>query len=66
VTTGAVTAFDERRGIGSVRADDGTEYPFHATQIADGSRTIAVGAKVEFAVVPAQLGRWEAAAIHPC
>ena len=30
-------------GLGVVRGDDGTAYPFHCTQIADGSRTIAVG-----------------------
>ena len=32
---GTVTAFDERRGLGTVTAD-GREYPFHTTQIADG------------------------------
>ena len=61
--TGTVTAFDERRGLGEITADDGTTYPFHCTAIADGTRTIAVGTAVEFEVVPGQLGRWEAAAI---
>ena len=46
-----------------MRAADGTDYPFHSTRIADGTRTIAVGTSVEFEVVPGQLGRWEAAAI---
>ena len=63
---GTVTAFDDRRGLGTIRGDDGTDYPFHSTRIADGTRTIAVGATVEFEVVPGQLGRWEAAAINPC
>ena len=54
-------------GAGSARsrADDGTVYPFHCTVIADGTRTIAVGAAVEFEVVPGHLGRWEAAAVRP-
>jgi CspA family cold shock protein len=62
---GTVIAFDEHRGIGEVRADDGASYSFHCTEIADGTRTIALGAVVEFAVVPGHLGRWEAAAIEP-
>jgi CspA family cold shock protein len=60
---GTVTAFDEGRGRGVVTAADGTTYEFHATRIADGSRRIAVGTAVEFEVVPALLGRWEANAI---
>jgi cold shock CspA family protein len=62
---GTVTQFDDRRGLGTLRAADGTDFPFHATRIADGTRTIAVGTTVEFEVVPGQLGRWEAAAITP-
>jgi cold shock CspA family protein len=60
---GTVTAFDDGRGRGVVTADDGRAYEFHATRIADGTRRIAVGTKVEFEVVPAVLGRWEAGAI---
>jgi cold shock CspA family protein len=62
---GSVTSFDEHRGIGEVTADDGTVYPFHCTVIADGSRTIEVGATVEFEIIPGHVGRWEAAAIQP-
>jgi CspA family cold shock protein len=65
VMTGRVVAFDERRGLGEVEATDGTRYPFHCTQIADGSRTIAVGAAVEFEIAPALLGRWQARPITP-
>ena len=56
-------AFDEEKGYGSVRADDpeGRELFFHCTQIADGSRTIDVGADIEYEVVPGRRGRWEAA-----
>jgi len=64
VHRGVVREFDERRGIGAVEADDGRTYPFHCTRIADGSRTIAVGAPVEFDVAPGLPGRWEAVAIH--
>lgn len=58
---GTVTAFDDPRGLGEVTADDGTAYPFHCTQIADGTRTIVEGAAVTFDVVAGRLGRWEAA-----
>jgi cold shock CspA family protein len=62
-TDGTVTAFDEVRGRGVVTATDGATYEFHATRIVDGTRRIAVGTKVRFAVVPALLGRWEASTI---
>ena len=61
--TGVVMAFDEAKGWGTVRAEDGRELFFHCTAIADGTRTIEVGAEVEFDVVPGRLGRWEAAAV---
>ena len=61
---GTVGAFDERRGIGEIVADDGTVVPFHCTVIADGSRRIDPGTAVEFDVVPGLLGRWEAAAVE--
>jgi len=60
-----VLDFDERAGLGVVAADDGARYAFQCTRIADGSRTIAVGTRVTFVVVPAPLGRWEAARIRP-
>ncbi|HET9071913.1 MAG TPA: cold shock domain-containing protein [Acidimicrobiales bacterium] len=63
VTTGTVTDFDAEVGLGEVGADDGTVVRFHCTQIADGSRSIAVGTPVSFAVVPGRGGRWEAAAV---
>ena len=62
---GVVTAFDEHAGLGVARGDDGVDYPFHCTQIADGTRTIGVAAEVSFAVVPGRLGRWEAARLSP-
>jgi CspA family cold shock protein len=61
--SGVVVAFDVHRGLGDVEAD-GVAYPFHCTQIADGSRNVPVGAKVSFVVAPGPLGRWEAVDIR--
>jgi cold shock CspA family protein len=58
--TGVVIEFDDRRGLGVVLADDGRRLGFHCTAIADGTRTVAVGARVVFWVAPAHLGRYEA------
>jgi cold shock CspA family protein len=62
---GTVLTFDGPRGVGVVRADDGVEYPFHCTAIADGSRSIDEGVSVSFRVVAGRLGRWEAGAMAP-
>ena len=59
---GTVTAFDDAAGIGTITSDDGTAFPFHCTQIADGSRTIAVGTAVSFDLI-GRLGRYEASNI---
>jgi CspA family cold shock protein len=61
--TGTVTEFDDPKGWGTVTAADGAELFFHCSAIADGTRSIEVGTAVTFAVVPGNLGRWEAAAI---
>jgi cold shock CspA family protein len=60
---GVVEAFDAAVGLGTIRAMDGTIYPFHCIEIADGSRDIAVGAEVVFDLL-AKFGRWEAAGIR--
>jgi len=60
---GEVVAFDAECGLGTVRDAGGAELPFHCTQIADGSRTIAAGTPVVFVVAPGPLGRWEAASL---
>lgn len=62
---GTVVAFDAERGLGEVESADGRRYPFHCTRIADGTRTIPLGARVEFLVVPGLPGRWEAAQLRP-
>jgi cold shock CspA family protein len=64
-TTGVVIAFDVPVGLGTVRSADGVEVGFHCTQIADGSRDIAVGTSVEFVVLAGRHGCWEAGAIRP-
>ena len=60
---GVVSEFDEAAGLGTVTAADGTSYAFQCTQVADGSRTIDVGAAVSFAVRPWHRGRYEAVGI---
>jgi cold shock CspA family protein len=66
VTTheGEVRSFDAPRGVGVVVDEAGTEYPFHCTAIAGGTREIEPGTRVRFEVTPG-LGRWEAAALEP-
>ena len=63
--TGVVSDYDDPAGIGTVTAEGGAEHFFHCTAIADGSRTIDVGTRVRFTVVPGRLGRWEAADLRP-
>jgi cold shock CspA family protein len=61
--TGTVAEFDEGRGLGAITSAEGVTYPFHCTQIADGSRRIDVGRAVRFDLL-AKLGRYEATAIE--
>ena len=62
---GTITEFDAARGWGAVTGVDGVRAEFHCTQIADGSRSIAIGTTVRYRLQPGHLGRWEAAAITP-
>ena len=61
--TGTDTAFDESVGLGTITSEDGSEHLFHCIEIADGSRSIAVGAAVLFDLL-AKFGRYEAAHIR--
>ncbi len=61
--TGTVTAFDERRGLGTIRGEGG-EHTFHCTQLVDGTRTVRVGQRVGYRLVPGRRGDWEAAEIE--
>ena len=47
-----------------IEGDDGARLAFHCTQIADGTRDIAVGTNVSYEVVPGSLGAWEAGAVE--
>ncbi|MCU1351233.1 MAG: hypothetical protein JWM05_442 [Acidimicrobiales bacterium] len=64
-TAGTVAAFDDHAGHGTVRGDDGHEWYFHCTRIADGTRTIAVGTAVVFEVIAGPTRAWEATALRP-
>ena len=60
-----MTNFDDARGLGEIRLDDSPAvFPFHCVSIADGTRTIDVGAKVTFDAL-LKLGRREAGDIRP-
>ncbi|HET8930833.1 MAG TPA: cold shock domain-containing protein [Acidimicrobiales bacterium] len=61
---GTVASFDDHAGWGTLRIDDGAEVFFHCTQIADGTRTIPVGAAVTADVLPIGVGEWEAANVE--
>jgi cold shock CspA family protein len=60
---GQVESFDRDVGLGEVRGRDTRLYPFHCTEITDGTRDIAVGAEVSFIVAPGHKGMWEARAV---
>ena len=62
---GRVSAFDPRRGLGTVTDETGTEFDFHATAIADGSRRIDEGTAVTFCAAPGRRGRYEARSLVP-
>ena len=63
--SGTVVEFDAKRGLGVVESADGQRLSFHCIQIADGSRSVSVGAAVTYALAPGALGIWEAVAVSP-
>jgi cold shock CspA family protein len=58
--TGVVEEWDDPRGVGLVRADDGRALDLQCTHIADGSRTTTVGTRVRFVAAPGHHGHWQA------
>jgi cold shock CspA family protein len=62
---GTVVFFDPQTGLGEVETDDGERLGFHATAIADGSRSISAGAAVVLERRATHLGRFEAALVAP-
>jgi cold shock CspA family protein len=63
--SGSVVSFDAQAGLGEVEDEKGRRFAFHATSIADGTRTIEVGAAVIFVVAPGLGGRFEARDLTP-
>lgn len=76
VVLGRVTSFDEGAGLGEIECwgplhslpdpaspRSGERVPFHCVSIADGSRSIEVGAEVAFVLRPGRDGREWAAGI---
>jgi cold shock CspA family protein len=61
---GRVESFDDRRGDGLVRSDEGEGFYFHCVNIADGSRSIDVGQLVSAKRGVGHLGRDEAFSIE--
>jgi CspA family cold shock protein len=57
MATGTVKWFNDAKGFGFIRTDDGQEVFVHHTAIqADGHRTLAEGQRVEFDMVKGQKG----------
>lgn len=66
--TGTIVAYNADAGYGAVVVDgdtDATEWFFHCTAIADGSRDIEQGAVVSFDLVAGHCGQCEAHDIRP-
>lgn len=75
VVLGRVVAFDERSGLGEIEGQGprrqigsggtagGQRVPFHCVSIADGSRTVEIGAEVAFLLRLGRDGREWAAGI---
>jgi cold shock CspA family protein len=61
--SGRVIDFDEYVGLGHVESDEGSVHLFHCAEIADGTRTIDVGALVEFDLM-VKFGQAEAANVR--
>ena len=61
---GRVAEYDDHKGYGHLEAEDGRRLFFHCTAIADGSRTIRVGADVVFEPVIDPRGKPEAADVR--
>lgn len=63
MAAGIVERFDVEVGLGTITAETGDAWDFHCTTIADGTRTIQVGAPVSFLISAGGPGRWEAFAV---
>jgi cold shock CspA family protein len=61
---GRIESFDDRRGDGHLTSDDGERFYFHCVDIADGTRSIAIGARVTAERTVGHLGHDEAVSIE--
>ena len=61
---GVVAEWDDPRGVGLVRTDDGRELDLQCTDLADGTRTTTEGTRVRATVTPGHHGRWKAVAVE--
>ncbi len=61
---GVVEAWDDERGLGTVRTDDGRELDLQCTNLVDGTRTTEVGTRVRAVAAPGHHGRWQAVAVE--
>ena len=61
---GVIESFDERRGDGHLRSDDGGDFYFHCVAIADGSRSISPGVRADGRRAVGHLGRDEAVSVR--
>jgi cold shock CspA family protein len=61
---GTIESFDASRGLGVLRTDDGVTLGFHCVDIADGTRSIDVGARVRAERSVGHVGHDEARAIE--
>lgn len=59
MTRGVIDSFDEQRGDGFFRSDDGELLYFHCVSIADGSRSIGVNVQAKGRRAVGRLGRDE-------
>lgn len=62
---GVVTAFDEVRGDGEVTTEGGERLYLHCVEIADGSRRVALGARVVGVRRVGRRGADEIGAVEP-
>jgi cold shock CspA family protein len=65
IVRGTVETFDERRGDGIIRSDRDERLYFHCVSIADGSRHIDPGVRVEARRRVGHVGRDEASDVAP-
>ena len=62
---GTVSTFDHHEGLGWIEDQSGERYLFHCAVLRDGTRDVAVGARVTFEAA-VRFGHQEATGIDKC